>query len=134
EPEIERALDAACAALSDAGAEVVDTELPHAEALSATYPTIVGCEAYETHTDPGSGLPAAAIEHYTPGVAGRIRAQADRPAVDYLRALRSMRRMRDDALRTLRADRGLSGLICPTTPLRATPIGQQTTADGRAVR
>lgn len=134
EPEIERAVDAACAALSEAGAEVVETELPHGEQISATYPAIVGSEAYETHSDPSVGLPADATERYTPGVAGRIRAQADRPAVDYLRALRSMRRMRDEALRTLRVEQGLAGLICPTTPFPAPRIGQATTADGRDVR
>ncbi|QDQ96394.1 amidase [Tomitella fengzijianii] len=134
DPVIGDAVDRACTALTEAGAEVVDVELPHAEELSAAYPVIVGSEAYETHTDPRGGLPAGAIDRYTPGVAGRVRAQADRPAVEYLRALRSVRRMRDEALHTLRHDHGLSGLVCATTPIRATPVGQDTTtrADGRA--
>lgn len=127
DPAVARAVDDACAALADAGVEVVDTELPHGEELSATYPVIVGSEAYETHTDPHTGLPAGALDRYTPGVAGRLRAQAGRPAVDYLRALRGMHRMRDEALHVLRRERGLAGLVCATTPIRATPIGQETT-------
>src|SRR5699024_9648991 len=81
DPVVASAVDSACSALTEAGAEVVDVELPHGEELAATYPVIVGSEAYETHTDPRGGPPDGAFDRYTPGVAGRVRAQSDRPAV-----------------------------------------------------
>lgn len=134
DPVIAEAVDRACAALTDAGVEIVDTDMPHDEEMAATYPVIVGSEAYATHTDPDTALPADAVDLCTPGVAGRLREQASRSAVDYITTVRALHRMRDEALRTLRRERGLNGLICATTPIRATPIGQDTTADGHAVR
>lgn len=129
DPVIAEALDRACAALVEAGVEVVDVEMPHAEEMSAAYSTIVGSEAYETH----SQLFADKSADYQPGVAKLLRAQADRPAVEYLRALRSMHRMRDESLRVMRPDLGLNGLITATTPIRATPLGAQS-VDGLPVR
>ena len=129
DPAIEEAVDRACAALGEAGVEVVDVEMPHAEELSAAYPIIVGSEAYETHSE----LFAARSDDYQPTVQSLLRAQADRPAVEYLRALRSMRRMRDESLHTMRRELGLNGLITAATPIRATPIGAAT-VDGLSVR
>lgn len=129
DPVIAEALDRACAALVEAGVELVDVEMPHAEEMSATYSTIVGSEAYETHFE----LFSRRAPDYQSGVAKLLAAQADRPAVEYLRALRSMRRMRDESLKIMRQDLRLNGLITATTPIRATPIGNET-VDGLPVR
>lgn len=115
DPEIEAALDRACIALTEAGATVRDIELPHAEGLSATYPIVGGCEALETHMD---RLPGA----YQPSTLARLMGNVDYSATDYLRAVRTMVRLREDALRTLRHEHELDGLITATTPMRATPL------------
>lgn len=129
DPVIAEAVDSACQALREAGVEVVDVEMPFAEEMSATYSTIVGSEAYETH----ARLFARRAADYQPEVAKLIAAQADRPAVEYLRALRGMHRMRVESLAIMRQDLRLNGLITATTPIRATPIGAQS-VDGIPVR
>ncbi|MDG3010389.1 amidase [Rhodococcus sp. D2-41] len=125
DPEIEAALDRACTALTDAGATVRDVELPHAAELSATYPVVVGCEALETHMD---RLPGA----YQASTLERLAGNIDYSATDYLRAARTMARMRDEALHTLRRDLELDALLTATTPIRATGL-HEGTVDGRRV-
>ena len=113
------AVDAGAAALREAGATVVEVEVPALAALSAAYPVVVGSEVHATHAD--------ALEEHPDGfaesTARRLRQQADRPARDYLRALRAMLAAREQALHELREVHALDHLLLATAPVRATPLG-----------
>lgn len=115
EPAIAAAVDAAARALADAGAEVVDVELPETEQFLAAYPVITGSEAYETHRQWFEATP----ELYQPATAALLAAQRDRPAVEYVHAARTVERLRRQALSRLRGDLGLDALVTATTPLHA---------------
>ncbi|RVW08414.1 amidase [Prescottella agglutinans] len=115
DPAIAAAVDAACRALGDAGAEVIDVELPETESLLAAYPVITGSEAYETHRPWFEAAP----ERYQPPTAALLAAQRDRPAVEYVHAVRTVERLRRQALSRLRGDLRLDALVTATTPLRA---------------
>lgn len=115
DPAIAAAVDAACGALGDAGAEVIDLELPETESLLAAYPVITGSEAYETHRPWFEAAP----ERYQPPTAALLAAQRDRPAVEYVHAVRTVERLRRQALSRLRGDLRLDALVTATTPLRA---------------
>ncbi|MDH6679143.1 aspartyl-tRNA(Asn)/glutamyl-tRNA(Gln) amidotransferase subunit A [Rhodococcus sp. LBL1] len=115
DPAIAAAVDTACRALADAGAEVIDVELPETEQLLAAYPIITGSEAYETHRQWFESTP----ERYQPLTAALLAAQRDRPAVEYVHAVRTVERLRHQALSRLRGDLGLDALVTATTPLRS---------------
>ncbi|WP_395727859.1 amidase [Nakamurella sp.] len=107
---------AAVAALAAAGARVVEVRTPMIDELVAAYPLIVGNEAYTTHARWLARRPA----DYQPLVRERLLSFADRPAVEYIRAQRTRRRLVPE----LRAAVGdVDVLVLPTTRLRATPIG-----------
>ncbi len=94
DPAIAAAVDAACRALVDTGAEVLDVELPETEQFLAAYPIITGSEAYETHRQWFEHSP----ELYQPATAALLAAQHDRPAVEYLHAARTVEHLRRQAL------------------------------------
>lgn len=123
---VSAAVDAACRALADAGAVVVDVELPETARLLAAYPVITGSEAYETHQRWFEADPS----RYQKPTAALLSAQRDRPAVEYLRALRSVQRLRRTVLTRLRREEKLDALITATTPLRSAPL----TGDPSALR
>ncbi|RVW00171.1 amidase [Rhodococcus xishaensis] len=112
---IAAAVDAGCRSLTDAGAEVIDVELPETEQLLAAYPIITGSEAYETHqrwfeTEP---------DQYQPLTAALLAAQKDRLAVVYVHSARELERLRHRALSRLRGELGLDALVTATTPVRS---------------
>ncbi|NKS71099.1 hypothetical protein GS584_21885 [Rhodococcus hoagii] len=74
----------------DAGAEVLDVELPETEQFLAAYPIITVSEAYETHRQWFEHSP----ELYQPATAALLAAQRDRPAAEYLHAARTVERLR----------------------------------------
>lgn len=118
DPAVEAAVQRSAATLRAAGATVVEVEVPALAALAAAYPVVVGSEAHATHAgllgrEPGLQEPTAR----------RLRQQADRRALDYLRALRAMLAARDRALHQLREEHALDHLLLATTPVRATPLG-----------
>ncbi|MCL2535288.1 MAG: amidase [Nocardiaceae bacterium] len=115
DPTIAAAVETACRALSDAGAEVVDVELPETEQLLAAYPIVTGSEAYETHRQWFESTP----ERYQPPTAALLAAQRDRSAVEYVHAVRTVERLRRQALSRLRGDLGLDALVTATAPLRS---------------
>ncbi|MGH3912023.1 MAG: amidase [Pseudonocardiaceae bacterium] len=130
DPEIAAAVDRAAVTLACAGATVRDVSLPGIEELAATYPVIVGTEAYATHArwlDQRSG-------DYQPATATRLRAAATHTATAYVTAQRTRRRLAAELTIQLLAQ-GVDLLLLPTTPLRATPIGaeQVDAPDGRRV-
>lgn len=113
----ESALDDACRTLAHLGAEVRDVTLPETDDLLAVYPVVTGSEAYETHQRWFENDP----DLYQPATAALLAAQRDRPATDYVRAVRTAARLRRDVLRRLRRD-GLDALITVTTPLRSAAL------------
>ncbi|MGF7123228.1 amidase [Rhodococcus sp. AG1013] len=127
---IEAAVDAACRSLVDAGAEVVDVELPETQQFLDAYPIVTGSEAYETHRAWFESAP----ERYQSPTAALLAAQKDRPAVEYLHALRTVERLRRQALSRLRGDLGLDALITATTPLRAVTQEQALSTDPAVAR
>ncbi|GAB2644049.1 amidase [Prescottella soli] len=127
---IAAAVDAAVRALADAGAEVIDVELPETEQLLAAYPVITGSEAYETHRHWFESTP----ERYQPPTAALLAAQRDRPAVDYVHAVRTVERLRHQALSRLRGDLGLDALVTATTPLRSVTRDAALSPDPSAAR
>lgn len=115
DPAFEAAVDTACRTLGDLGAEVVDIELPETDEMLEIYPTVTGSEAYETHrawfeADPG---------RYQPATAALLAAQQDRPAYEYIRAVRAVSRLRHDVVHRLRRVEKLDALITVTTGVRS---------------
>jgi aspartyl-tRNA(Asn)/glutamyl-tRNA(Gln) amidotransferase subunit A len=125
EPEVAAAVQQAAAALQDQGCEVVPVELPELAELAATYPVIVGSEAYSLHravvTDRAGEL--------QPLTRQRLGGQAGRLAVDYLSALTTMRVLRDQLLNRVRDSLDLDVLLLATTPVRAPALGDTHVAD-----
>jgi aspartyl-tRNA(Asn)/glutamyl-tRNA(Gln) amidotransferase subunit A len=124
DPALAKAVEAAAARLQARGAQVQEVSTPMIEELSATYPVIVGAEAYATHAQWLTERP----QDYQPITRERLLPFADQPARAYVDALRTRRRL-TAALREAVA--GLDVLLLPTTRLRATPIGAaEVTVDG----
>ncbi|MGH3973931.1 MAG: amidase [Pseudonocardiaceae bacterium] len=120
DPEIAAAVDRAADALHAAGAVLREVRLPGIEELAATYPVIVGVEAYTTHQRWLAQRPS----DYQPATAARLRAAAEYTAADYVTAQRTRHRLGIELTRRLKTA-GIDVLLLPTTPLRATPIGAE---------
>ncbi|GAB2919633.1 amidase [Rhodococcus aerolatus] len=129
DPVVVAAVDAAAEALRRGGAEVVEIDVPDVAELAATYPLIVGAEAYAWHAE----LLAERPGDYQDATRERLEAQSGLLAVDYLRAMATRVRLRESVLGLLRRTYGLDALLLAATPLRATPIGVEE-VDGRSVR
>jgi Asp-tRNA(Asn)/Glu-tRNA(Gln) amidotransferase A subunit family amidase len=127
DPALAKAVEAAAARLQARGAQLHEVRTPMIEELAATYPVIVGAEAYATHAKWLAERP----QDYQPITRERLLAFADQPARAYVDALRTRRRL-TAALGAAVAD--LDVLLLPTTRLRATPIGAaEIEAGGAAV-
>jgi aspartyl-tRNA(Asn)/glutamyl-tRNA(Gln) amidotransferase subunit A len=118
DPEIVAAVNRAAAALSGAGAILRETRLPGIDELAATYPVIVGAEAYTTHRHWLAQRPG----DYQVATAERLQAAATYTSADYVTAQRTRRRLSVE-LTARMLEEGIDLLLLPTTPLRATPIG-----------
>ncbi len=125
DPVIDAAVDAAVERLRNSGASIVEVRTPMIDELAATYPTIVGAEAWATHADWFAERP----QDYQPATRARIAPNADMPARAYVDAQRARRRL-VAAFRAAAAD--VDVLVLGTTRLRATPIGADTVAVGGA--
>lgn len=126
DPALTAAVEEAAAALRAAGVEVVERRTPMIDELAATYPTIVGAEAYATHAGWLAERPGA----YQDVTRERLAPFGDLPARAYVDAQRTRRRL-GAALREAVGE--VDALLLPTTRLRATPIGAAE-VDGVAVR
>jgi aspartyl-tRNA(Asn)/glutamyl-tRNA(Gln) amidotransferase subunit A len=126
DPAIAEGVAAAVAGLEKAGARVVEVRTKMIEELAATYPRIVGAEAYATHATWLADRPG----DYQPVTRARIASFADQLARDYVDALRARRRL---VPLLHEAVDEVDVLVLPTTRLRATPIGVEK-VDGVAVR
>jgi aspartyl-tRNA(Asn)/glutamyl-tRNA(Gln) amidotransferase subunit A len=119
DPAIDAAVNAAVSRLVARGASVVEVATPMIEDLAATYPLIVGAEAYATHARWLTERP----QDYQRATRERLLPFADQPARTYVDALRMRRRLAAE----MRAAAGdVDVLVLPTTRLRATPIGAET--------
>jgi len=117
DPQFEAAVDTACRTLVDLGAEVVEVTLPETGDLLDVYPVVTGSEAYETHRDRFESEP----ERYQPATAALLAAQRDRPAYEYVHAVRTASRLRHEVVERLRKSEGLDALITATTGIRSAP-------------
>jgi Asp-tRNA(Asn)/Glu-tRNA(Gln) amidotransferase A subunit family amidase len=118
DPALAAAVDAAVGRLRAGGAEIVEVRTPMIDELAATYPVLVGAEAYATH----AGWLAERPQDYQRITRERLLPFADLPARTYVDALRTRRRLAA-ALGAAVGD--VDVLVLPTTRLRATPIGAQ---------
>jgi Asp-tRNA(Asn)/Glu-tRNA(Gln) amidotransferase A subunit family amidase len=128
--EIAAAVDRAADELAGAGAVVREASLPEIDEFAATYPVIVGAEAYATHRYWLDERPG----DYQPFTATRLHAAGGYTAADYITAQRTRRRLACALTTRLRAA-DIDVLLVPTTPVRATPIGARRVAapDGSQV-
>jgi aspartyl-tRNA(Asn)/glutamyl-tRNA(Gln) amidotransferase subunit A len=121
DPSIAAVVAEAVERLRAAGASVVEVATPMIDELAATYPVIVGAEAWATHADAFEKTP----ELFQPITRERLAPNADLPARAYVDALRTRRRL----AAAFRAALDVDVLVLPTTRLRATPIGAETVGD-----
>jgi aspartyl-tRNA(Asn)/glutamyl-tRNA(Gln) amidotransferase subunit A len=126
DPAIAEGVTAAAALLEKAGAEIVDVRTPMIDELAATYPLIVGNEAYATHAAWLAERPG----DYQQLIRDRLLTFADQRAKDYIDAQRTRRRLVPEFRAAVD---GVDVLVTGTTRLRATPIGQAE-VDGVQVR
>lgn len=124
---IAKALEVAARQLAETGARIIDVQTPGIDELAATYRPIVGGEAYATH----ARWLETRRQDYQQITADRLLRSAGRPATGYIQAQRTRRRRGGELLRHLSTD-GVDVLLTPTTPIRATPIGEPT-VDGHDV-
>jgi len=116
DPELGKAVEAAAETLAAAGAHIVELRTPMIDELAATYPAIVGAEAFATHQRWLAERP----QDYQQRTRERLLPFAEQPAHEYVAARRAARRLG----RELRAAVDeVDVLMLPTTRLRATPIG-----------
>lgn len=127
DPAVRDGVAAAVERLRARGARVIEVRTPMIDELAATYPPIVGAEAYATHAAWLAERPQA----YQPATRERLEPFAAQPAREYVDALRARRRL-SAAMRAAVGD--VDVLVVPSTRLRATPIGAATVeSDGAAV-
>jgi aspartyl-tRNA(Asn)/glutamyl-tRNA(Gln) amidotransferase subunit A len=126
DPSIGAVVAAAVERLRGAGAEVVEVTTPMIDELAATYPVIVGAEAWATHAEAFEKTP----ELFQPVTRERLAPNAGLSARAYVDAVRTRRRL----VAAMRAALPVDVLVLPTTRLRATPIGAETVSvDGADV-
>ena len=125
EDGVDAVFAAAVETLRNAGASIVEVEIPHADQIQPIYLHVVLPEAATYHATSLERHPEA----YTPNV--RIRLEMGRYvlAEDYLRALRGRELLRAEVRRAL-AD--VDVLVLPTLPIAAPLIGATTARIGGA--
>jgi aspartyl-tRNA(Asn)/glutamyl-tRNA(Gln) amidotransferase subunit A len=116
-PEVAAAFEAACAALSRAGARIIDRALPELDEIPKINMAggFAPIEAYAWHR----GLIARRGERYDPRVRGRIERARDMSAVEYI----ELRDGRADLIgRMAPLTAGFDALLMPTVAITAPPI------------
>ena len=113
------AFDNACSRLRDAGAEIRDVTIPHADDIAAIYVHIVLTEAAAYH----AGTLERRADDYTANV--RLRLEMGRYILgeDYLRAMRGRDVIRAEVDAALRE---CDALFLPTLPIPAPRLGAET--------
>lgn len=116
-PEVAGAFDSAVAALSAAGAAVVDLELPDWAGMAAAVIDTQGPEAAAVHAD----LIAAGADRYQPDVRDKLRSALDVPGWRYVRARRHAAGVRAEMTRNLLT---CDALVLPTVPIVAPALDE----------
>lgn len=130
EEPVADALGAAVDGLREAGAEVVDREIPALERATAIHRVVQACEVAAAHAPWFVGQ----RDRYAPEVRARIEAGYGLSAESYLRAQRHRRLF---TLAFAAAMDGLDAILAPASPVLAPPIeAEEVTVDGerRSVR
>jgi aspartyl-tRNA(Asn)/glutamyl-tRNA(Gln) amidotransferase subunit A len=115
DPEVERAVRAAVAALAERGASVRAVDVPYARHTRIMYQSIIAAEAYSIHE---RELRTRA-DDYGADVLARLRWGECLLASHYLSAQRARRVFRDGVLALFES---FDVLVTPTTPVPALPI------------
>jgi len=115
EEPVADALDAATAGLREAGAEIVDRDLPDLDRAMAIHRIVQACEVAAVHAP----WFERQRDRYAPGVRARIEAGYGIGAEAYLRAQRH-RRLFTRAFAA--AMDGLDAILAPASPILAPPI------------
>jgi aspartyl-tRNA(Asn)/glutamyl-tRNA(Gln) amidotransferase subunit A len=126
DPVIATSVAAIAAGLESLGARLVEVTTPDVAQLVRDYATIVSAEGYATH----ARWLATRPEDYQKITADRLMHAGRVTVSEYIEARRSRTRVGAAVLDGLV---GIDVLLVPTTPLRATPIGE-THVDDVAVR
>jgi aspartyl-tRNA(Asn)/glutamyl-tRNA(Gln) amidotransferase subunit A len=114
--EVRRLFDATIARLIDAGCTIEDVDIPHADDIVPIYLHVSLAEAARYHAPALETRP----EEYTQPVRLRLELGRYVLAEDYLRALRGRRVLRAEVDAALA---GRDGLVLPTLPIPAPPLG-----------
>ena len=117
--EVARAFHACCVRLIDQGVRLDDVVIPHAAEIAAVYLHVALPEAAAFHAK----TLEAQSEDYTPNVRVRLEAGRYILAEDYVRALEGREVLRREVAAALQ---GRDGLLLPTVPVPATPLGAAT--------
>ena len=128
DPAIAEAVAAAVALLEKAGAQIVEVRTPMIDELAATYPLIVGAEAYATH----AAWLAERPQDYQPITRDRLLPFAEPARAGLHRRPAHAAAGSSPELRA--AVDGVDVLVLPTTRLRATPIGRRPRSTAVPVR
>lgn len=115
--DVRRAFEATLERLRDAGATVVDVDIPHATLIAAIYLHVVFGDAAAYHADTLESMP----ERYTPNVRIRLELARYVTAEDYVRALDGRRVLRHEVDAALSS---VNALALPTLPIVAPLIGE----------
>jgi len=116
--EVRRIVEAGWSTFVGAGAKVTDVSLPDVASGIEAANLIAAVEASQIHEQAGY-FPARATD-YGPDVRGRLEQGGKIRAVDYLQALQTLRRARQEIEAVLEQ---VDALVMPTSPIPAPPIG-----------
>lgn len=145
EGDTARVCERVLAVLRDAGAELVEADIPDVARLEgaagfpiALHETVGDLNAYLRDHGLGLDFPALVRECASPDVAGLLRGLAGSgaiPEVAYRQALDVDRPALQRAYRLYFQSQGVDAVVFPSTPLPATPIGEDETVmlNGAAV-
>jgi aspartyl-tRNA(Asn)/glutamyl-tRNA(Gln) amidotransferase subunit A len=116
--EVRRIIEAGLSTLVKAGAKVTGVSLPEIASGIEAANLIAAVEATQIHEQ--AGYFSARATDYGPDVRGRLEQGGTIRAVDYLQALQTLRRARQEIEAVLEK---VDALVIPTSPVPAPPIG-----------
>lgn len=135
-------IEAALARLRDAGAILVEADLPNLQALNdqvafplALYEVMRDLPNYLQDVGAGITIDALAAQILSPDVAGLFAGLVSGatppniPDAVYLNAINSARFQLQATYRRYFREHGVAAIVFPTTPLPARPLGQDTTVE-----
>jgi aspartyl-tRNA(Asn)/glutamyl-tRNA(Gln) amidotransferase subunit A len=117
--DVRRAFEGALDRLRSGGARIADIEIPHAADIAPIYLHLVLADATAYHAATLDAMP----ERYTPAVRQRLEMGRYVLAEDYVRALAGREVLRREVDAALAQH---DGLVLPTLPIPAPPIGAET--------